>query len=422
MAKVLQLSPLRNIRTTPHILFMWGGFRIFTRKKVAVIKMRPNKNNIKVGSHEVHVRLKETSPKTHNTLIRYYRAYTALCNLISEAAHTHNTVDLNQILPRIRNEAEPYAKKYPGLLFRAFNTVTREYANHVAGTHRLPEPRKYALNNIPLTLDDDYTVILYGNNQYGLELLLAHRTNIFSKGEQFYAEWLNLPVGYSHTAVAPTGTLSYDDTNGWLFKYDLPVIQNKVVGVDMGTRIFAVTYDGDSTKFIHGANTPLQHEMGTYSKLHQKLKKKGTRSARKRLKAISDSWREQLNVRIKKAVEDILNDAEPDTVFILERLTVPHNLDERLVTADIGNMSAAIFALFNQALREEAKKRGHMVLYTSASGTSARCPSCGIFKKRNRKHDTHSYQCPCGFWSNDDRVAAMNIRERGITYLVERFV
>ena len=261
------------VKAPQHVVRTWGRFNIISNKEGRIIRMNTNKNNIKLGTLEITVRLKETNPKTHNTLIRYYRAYIALCNLISEAAHTHNTVDLNQILPRIRNDAEPYAKKYPGLLFRAFNTVTREYANHVAGTHRLPVPRKYTLNNIPLTLDDDYTVILYDNNQYGLELLLAHRTNIFSKGEQFYAEWLNLPVGYFHTAVAPTGTLSYDETNGWLFKYDLPIIQNKVVGVDMGTRFFAVTYDGDSTKFIHGAKTPLQHEMTTYSNLHQKLKK-----------------------------------------------------------------------------------------------------------------------------------------------------
>jgi predicted RNA-binding Zn-ribbon protein involved in translation (DUF1610 family) len=401
---------------------MQRRFNAIADKEDRVIRMNTNKSSIKLGILGINVRLEAVSPKTHNTLSRYYRAYIALCNLISEAAYTYNTVDLNQILPRIRNDAELYAKKYPGLLFRAFNTVTREYANHVTGTDRFPAPRKYTLNNIPVTLGEDYTVTLYGDNQYGLEFRLAHRTNAFSKAEQFYAEWLNLPAGYSCTDIAPTGTLSYDAEQGWVFKYDLPVIQNKVVGIDMGTRFFAVTYDGERTNFLHGAKTPLQHEMTTYSNLHQKLKKKGTRSARKRLKAISDSWREQLNVRIKKTVKDILNDAEPDTVFILERLTVPHNLDERLVTADIGNMSAAIFALFNQELREEAKKRGHMVLYTSASGTSARCPSCGIFKKRNRKHDTHSYQCPCGFWSNDDRVAAMNIRERGITYLVERFV
>lgn len=382
--------------------------------------MNTNKNNIKVGNHEVHVRLKATNPKTHNKLIRYYRAYIALCNLISEAAYTHNTVDLNQILPRIRNEAEPYAKKYPGLLFRAFNTVTREYADHVAGTEKLSKPIKYALNNIPVTLGKDYTVTLYGDNQYGLELRLAHRTNAFSKGEQFYAEWVNLPAGYFCADIAPTGTLSYEAERGWLFKYDLPVIQNKVVGIDMGTRFFAVTYDGEQTKFHHGAGTPLQHEMVTYSKLRQKLKGKGTRSARKRLKIISESWRDQLDARIRETVEAVFKDAEPDTVFVLERLSVPYNLKERLATADLGRMVTAIFALFNKALREEAKKRGCTVLYVSASGTSAQCPACGIFRKRNRKQRSQFYECQCGFRSNDDRVAAMNIRERGITLLTER--
>lgn len=382
--------------------------------------MNTNKSNIKVGNLEVHVHLKAVSPKTHSTLIRYYRAYIALCNLISEAACTHNTIDLNQILPRIRSDAEPYAKKYPGILFRAFNTVTREYANHVAGTERLSQPRKYTLSNIPVTLGEDYTVTLYGDNQYGLELRLAHRTNAFSKGEQFYAEWVNLPAGYSCTDIATTGTLTYDAERGWLFKYDLPVIQNKLVGIDMGTRFFAVTYDGEQTKFHHGAGTPLQHEMVTYSNLRKKLKGKGTRSARKRLKIISESWREQLDTRIGKTVEAILKDAEPDTVFVLERLSVPHNLKERLTTADVGRISAAIFALFNKALREEAKKRGCSVLYVPASGTSSQCPACGIFRKRNRKQRSQFYECQCGFRSNDDRVAAMNIRERGITLLTER--
>lgn len=331
---------------------------VITGKEGRIIRMNTYKNNIKAGNLEVHVRLKAVHPKTHNTLTRYYRAYIALCNLISEAAYTYNTVDLNQILPRIRNDAEPYAKKYPGLLFRAFNTVTREYANHVAGTDRFPAPRKYTLNNIPVTLGEDYTVTLYGDNQYGLEFRLAHRTNAFSKGEQFYAEWVNLPAGYSCADIAPTGTLSYEAERGWLFKYDLPVIQNKLVGIDMGTRFFAVTYDGEQTKFHHGAGTPLQHEMVTYSNLRKKLKGKGTRSARKRLKIISESWRDQLDARIRETVEAVLKDAEPDTVFVLERLSVPYNLKERLATADLGRMVTAIFALFNKALREEAKKRG----------------------------------------------------------------
>lgn len=382
--------------------------------------MNTNKSTIKVGNLEVHVRLKAVSPKTHNTLKRYYSAYIALCNLISEAAYTHNTVDLNQILPRIRNDAEPYAKKYPGNLFHAFNTVTREYENHVAGIEKLPKPRKYTLKNIPVTLGEDYTVTLYGDNHYGLEFRLVHRTNAFAKAEQFYAEWLNLPAGYSCTDIAPTGTLSYDAEQGWVFKYDLQIIQNKVVGIDMGTRFFAVTYDGKSTKFHHGAGTSLQHEMVTYSNLRKKLKGKGTRSARKRLKVISESWRDQLDARIRETVEAVFKDAEPGTVFALERLSVPYNLKERLATADLGRMSTAIFALFNKALREEAKKRECTILYVPASGTSNQCPACGIFRKRNRKQRSQFYECQCGFRSNDDRVAAMNIRERGITLLTER--
>lgn len=40
--------------------------------------------------------------------------------------------------------------------------------------------------------------------------------------------------------------------------------------------------------------------------------------------------------------------------------------------------------------------------------------------KSNRKQGKHIYGCSCGFRSNDDRVAAINIRERGIVRLTER--
>lgn len=78
---------------------MQGRFNTIADKEDRIIRMNTNKSSIKLGTQEITVRLKATNPKTHNTLIRYYRAYTALCNLISEAAYTYNTVDLNQILP-----------------------------------------------------------------------------------------------------------------------------------------------------------------------------------------------------------------------------------------------------------------------------------------------------------------------------------
>ena len=39
---------------------------------------------------------------------------------------------------------------------------------------------------------------------------------------------------------------------------------------------------------------------------------------------------------------------------------------------------------------------------------------CGIIRKENRNRDNHMYHCHnCGYTSNDDRVAAMNIYELG---------
>ena len=43
--------------------------------------------------------------------------------------------------------------------------------------------------------------------------------------------------------------------------------------------------------------------------------------------------------------------------------------------------------------------------------TSQRCPKCGRINKDNRDHDLHLYHCDCcGYSSNDDRIAAINIQ------------
>ena len=46
--------------------------------------------------------------------------------------------------------------------------------------------------------------------------------------------------------------------------------------------------------------------------------------------------------------------------------------------------------------------------------TSQRCIKCGRINKDNRDHDLHLYTCDkCGYKSNDDRIAAMNIQFLG---------
>lgn len=379
--------------------------------------MLHNEHLINIGTQDVYVHLKVNDQHLHNAMMQYYTAYTAVCNLISEAVYSHNTVDLNQILTLVKTDADTYTKRQPGVLERAFKAVTNDYANHKSGEGKRTAPHKYTLENIPLLKDDDYTFIFYGEKRYGFKLRLAPRMGVFVNTLQIPAEWLNQPAGYDYATIAPTASLSYTSDIGWLLKYELPVVLNNVVGIDIGTRIFAVTYDGASTKFMHGADTPLQHEMGVYSNLRAKLKSKDTRSARKRLKTLSDRWHKQIDARIHQTVRDILRDAEPNTVFVLERLCKPGNTDVLLSKGDVGKHHSIIFGKLISALSDEATKRGHAVLTVSPDRTSVRCPACGIFKTKNRRQSRHAYLCQCGFRSNDDRVAAMNIRERGIALL-----
>lgn len=50
--------------------------------------------------------------------------------------------------------------------------------------------------------------------------------------------------------------------------------------------------------------------------------------------------------------------------------------------------------------------------------TSQTCPACNRKAKENRDKKKHAFRCTaCSYRSNDDRVAAMNLKRKGIEYL-----
>lgn len=50
--------------------------------------------------------------------------------------------------------------------------------------------------------------------------------------------------------------------------------------------------------------------------------------------------------------------------------------------------------------------------------TSIICPQCGFTSSTNRQKERHTFKClNCGFVSNDDQTAAINIRQRGLRYI-----
>ncbi|WP_425464471.1 zinc ribbon domain-containing protein [Paenibacillus oralis] len=55
--------------------------------------------------------------------------------------------------------------------------------------------------------------------------------------------------------------------------------------------------------------------------------------------------------------------------------------------------------------------------------TSQTCPKCEHKNKGNRDKKKHHFKCKkCGYSSNDDRVAAVNLQRIGMKYITEGIV
>ncbi|MBQ3413092.1 MAG: transposase, partial [Oscillospiraceae bacterium] len=65
-----------------------------------------------------------------------------------------------------------------------------------------------------------------------------------------------------------------------------------------------------------------------------------------------------------------------------------------------------------------AQMNGSMVIKVDPRYTSQTCPICGHRENNNRDQANHIFRCrECGYTSNDDRIAAMNLQKMGLEYL-----
>ena len=192
-----------------------------------------------------------------------------------------------------------------------------------------------------------------------------------------------------------------------------------VVGIDRGLRFPATAYDETGhCSFMDGKD--IMRRRSTFADVRAELQSKGTKSAKRKLKAISgreNRWMTDVNHQLSKTLVTLYG---KDTLFVIEDLTG--------VSFDDSNPGKSkqqrreihswAFYQFEQMLDYKAKEAGSSVIKVSAEYTSQRCPKCGRIHKENRHHDIHEYICDsCGYRSNDDRIGAMNIHALGTMYV-----
>ena len=191
-----------------------------------------------------------------------------------------------------------------------------------------------------------------------------------------------------------------------------------VVGIDRGLRFLAVSYDEKGkTEFISGKKIATKRRK--FQEVRQQLQSKGTKSAKRRLKAISgreNRWMSNVNHQISKT---LVREYGENTLFVIEDLSCVSFEESNLSHGKKQNYALRSWSFYQleQFLSYKARENKSEVLKVSAKYISQRCPKCGTIHKENRDHHNHFYSCQCGYKSNDDRIGAMNIQFLGTLWI-----
>lgn len=191
-----------------------------------------------------------------------------------------------------------------------------------------------------------------------------------------------------------------------------------VVGIDRGLRFLTVSCDEQGkTEFISGRKVAIKRHK--FQEVRCQLQSKGTKSAKRKLKAISgreNRWMSDVNHQISKT---LVQKYGKDTLFVLEDLTGVSFEESNLsrTAKQKYDLRSWSFYQLEQFLTYKAHENRSEVLKVSAKYTSQRCPKCGTIHKENRDHHRHLYSCLCGYRSNDDRIGAMNIQLLGTLWI-----
>lgn len=191
-----------------------------------------------------------------------------------------------------------------------------------------------------------------------------------------------------------------------------------VVGIDRGLRQIAACYD-EKGKTLFRSGKAIARKRQHYKELRSHLQAKNTRSSKRRIRKIGNRenrWMSDCNHCLSKT---LVSHYGPDTLFVLEDLTdVTFDTVYNRKRENRYEHHSWSFYDLEQKLKYKAHLNGSEVVKVDAHYTSQRCPKCGRIFKENRDHGLHMYICDrCGYRSNDDRIAAMNIQMLGTMYV-----
>jgi putative transposase len=397
----------------------------------------------------------KTTPEERQSLRQTQLSYRDALNYASQYAFAHgktsNTERIQQgtyrdirLLYKLPSQMACNVPRQVGATYKGLWTKLRKNIEHrKAGYTKkrykgLDKPPKYLSPTVTYNYGYDYS---FKSGQQVSVLTLQGRIIVSYQGYEPHVALIH------HGATIGGAKLWYDKAHKQFYllvSLELELAEPTpdrlptVVGVDVGQRYLATTATmSNRSRFYPGKR--IRAKADHYARLHKRLQKKGTRSATRRLIALSGRER-RLKLQANHSIAKSIVTSHPHTLIGLEELTgirertkrhkrrrKKHGRGTEPVSkkARRANRHASqwAFAELHGMLSYKAVLAGSLAIKVDADYTSQTCPYCGYTDKRNRpgkgllficQHEHCSYRLRTGqaYTLHADLVGARNIALR----------
>lgn len=197
---------------------------------------------------------------------------------------------------------------------------------------------------------------------------------------------------------------------------DREVPGNKIIGIDLGLKDFAITHDGEELVKYSNPKHLKRHEKNLRRK-QQKLarKTKGSKTRQKAKKLVA-----KVHERVSNTRQDCLHKlsrklVDESQIIVVENLQIKGLVRNRKLSKSISDVGWGIFVNFLAYKLE--RKEGKLIEIDRFFPSSKKC-SCCAHVMDELPLDIREWDCPsCGIHHDRDSNAALNIRAEGIRIL-----
>ncbi|NEP31958.1 MULTISPECIES: RNA-guided endonuclease TnpB family protein [Moorena] len=314
---------------------------------------------------------------------------------------------LNAMLPKLKKDKETEWLKdcYSQVLQAVSLNLSRAYQNFFEGRAKYPRFKSYHHRQ---SIQYPQRVCRVGDclkfpGKLGTVKAIIHRP---LDGEIKTVTVSRTPSGKYYASVL----MEYESEDRQ------PSTEGKVIGIDLGIKDFAITYDGEKTSKFGNPKHLAKYEKKLAKKQRIAARKKKSSNGRKKARKIVAKVYERIgNVRqdyLHKLSRKIV---DQNQVVVVENLNVKGMVRNHKLAKAISDLGWGIFVNF---LSYKCEKEGKVLVEINRWFPSSKtCSNCH-YQIKELPLDVRAWTCPsCGTHHDRDGNAANNIRAEGIRML-----